>query len=200
MAISEPQMNQMKEAPRKKNWGDRSQWRQKWRKGETVHLKGCHVVESQIQLLTEGFALQLLSVHLVWISSTHKQRKSNRRDNRVGKERKIRKWKNSFVSCFNKQIYNWPLNWKYTKLNLVTSLICWCGCSRVFFFFFLFEAGATSNSTWQFCWSQSSINYYCRFVTYMARRKADKTEDHCLKSYKIMVAIITIGQYSLYAE
>ena len=29
-------------------------------------LESSHVVESQVKLLTEGFTLQLLSVHLVW--------------------------------------------------------------------------------------------------------------------------------------
>lgn len=61
-----------------------------------MNLKGCHVVESQVQLLTEGFALQLLSIHLICISHTHthsrgtveEQTHRDRRKQNVGEENK----------------------------------------------------------------------------------------------------------------
>ena len=52
---------------------------------EREHLQCCHVVESQVKLLTEGLALQLLSIHLVCRghgrterTETHKTRRTRR--------------------------------------------------------------------------------------------------------------------------
>lgn len=55
-------------------------------------LECSHVVESQVKLLTEGFTLQLLSVHLVWREGWTQDRKMDRhtrwKQNKVSEKRK----------------------------------------------------------------------------------------------------------------
>lgn len=36
------------------------------RGGERGHLQRCHVIEGMVQLLTNGFVLQLLSIQFIW--------------------------------------------------------------------------------------------------------------------------------------
>lgn len=36
------------------------------REGEREHLQRCHVIEGMVQLLTNGFVLQLLSIQFIW--------------------------------------------------------------------------------------------------------------------------------------
>lgn len=51
--------------------------RGEWRRAGGKHLQCGHVVEGQVQLLAQGLALQLLSVHFIW-RSTEKHAKWKR--------------------------------------------------------------------------------------------------------------------------
>lgn len=57
--------------------------RRRGEKGQGRRLEGGHVVESQVQLLAEGLALQFLSVHLVWRGRSPGQRVGQRGEGRV---------------------------------------------------------------------------------------------------------------------
>lgn len=62
---------------------------------ESERLQCGHVVESQVQLLAESLALQLLSVHLVWKHThTHTQKNDSRvRKDEEKKQKKVeRMW------------------------------------------------------------------------------------------------------------
>lgn len=119
--------------------------KRRMRRRRRERLEGSHVVQSQIQLLAQGFTLQFLSVHLICTSSQRRTQTHTRRTerNKQQKKTKIRPWDGGPVStitvvslqCLNNK-QSWLENldssifFKLTR-RVALKLIPWYMLSRV---------------------------------------------------------------------